>query len=228
MRLNAQTSRFLPSALAAAVLLGTSQLSQAAPLDLVLNDAPDFVVSFMDVVYDAGTDLLIADGFVFQLDTTNDDNAADDLANGKIDVNATFDLDAVIDDAGNLSSGSVLIEGTIPDLGINTETVLLEGELTNFGFSEVAGMFEFLFNVGTSAAAVGFGPIGGIILSDSSLANPNFTSNFNNNFGIPGFGQATGDVASFGPTTQASEPASLALLLGGSVLLAATARRRVR
>lgn len=158
---------------------------QAAPLGLTLFDTPDIVSSFIDVVYDAGTDSLTAAGFALQLD----DGSPNPIAGG------LFTLNAAVDDSGNLSGGSLTISGTIAGLGFNSGT-LLTGTLSAFGFPGAGGdPLEFLFTVTGGDAAALYGSAGGIILSQSG-----FTGDWANDFdnlisGIPGTGQGLADTA---------------------------------
>ena len=48
------------------LLLGSA--AQATPLDVTLSDFPDIVSMFIDVTYDAGTDLFTATGYAMELD----------------------------------------------------------------------------------------------------------------------------------------------------------------
>ena len=61
-----------------ALLLAGVTGAQAAPLGLTLFDTPDIVSSFIDVVYDAGSNSLTANGFALQLD----DGSANPIAGG--------------------------------------------------------------------------------------------------------------------------------------------------
>ena len=170
------------SALVAVLIMGTSSLAQAAPLNLMLNDFPDIVSSFIDVNYNAGTDAFTASGFALELD---DDGSvpAEAITNG------TFNLNASIDASGSLSSGSLSIGGTVASLGFNGGT-LLTGNLTAFGFLDSGGdPLEFLFSVTGGDAAGLYGSIGGIILSGGT----GFTGDFNTDF--TGNGSAAADVA---------------------------------
>jgi len=194
------------------LMLGAS--AQAAPLNLTLNDTPDIVSSFIDVTYDAGTDIFNASGFALELD---DDGSgpAEAIAGG------TFDLAATIDASGVLSGGSLTIGGTVASLGFNSGT-LLTGTLTAFGFPDAGGdPLEFLFDVtGGDAAGLYGGIPGGVILSATGFTG-DFTTNFDNLIsGIPGTGAAVSDVA------PVPLPAAVWLFGAGLLGLAGVARRR--
>ena len=149
--------------LVVALIMGMSSLLQAAPLNLTLN-TPDIVSSFVDVDYNAATDLLTASGFATQLD---DDGIGAPFAI----AGGTFDLAASILGDGTLTGGSLAIGGTVGGLGFNSGT-LLTGSLTAIGFNQPNDPLEFLFDVtGGDAAALygGFGGLGGIILRFSGF-----------------------------------------------------------
>jgi hypothetical protein len=140
--------------------MGMSSLAQAAPLNLVLNPAPDIFSSFIDVNYNSSTDILAASGFAFTLD---DDGIGTPLPI----AGGTFDLAASVLDDGTLAGGSLAIGGTVAGLGFNSGT-LLTGSLSAIGFPDAGGdPLEFLFDVtGGDAAGLygGAGGLGGIIL----------------------------------------------------------------
>ena len=107
----------LLGAICACLIAFASSPVQAVPLNLTLLDTPDIVSSFIDVNYNAGTDTFTASGFALELD---DDGSvpAEAITGG------TFDLTAVIDGSGTLSSGSLSIGGTVASLGFNSGTLL--------------------------------------------------------------------------------------------------------
>ncbi|MBT8132096.1 MAG: hypothetical protein KJO35_07495 [Gammaproteobacteria bacterium] len=149
-----------------AILAGSliSAPSMATPLGLTLADQPDIVSIFIDTVYNAGTQSLTADGFASQLDY-------DSVLSPESISGGLFDLDATVDNAGNLIGGSISIFGTIANLGFNSGT-LLTGALTAIG-SDISGdgTLEFLFSVNGGDAAALFGDIGGIILAPTGFAD---------------------------------------------------------
>ena len=205
--------RALP--LVALLTLGAGSQAQAAPLNLTLLDFPDIVSSFIDVNYNAGTDAFTAIGFALELD---DDGSvpAEAIAGG------TFDLTAVIDGSGALSTGSLSIGGTVASLGFNSGT-LLTGNLTAFGFLDSGGdPLEFLFDVTGGDAAGLYGSIGGIILGATGFGG-NFTSDFDNLVGgVPGTGSAVANVA------PVPLPAAIWLFGAGLLGLVGLGRNRVR
>ena len=203
--------RSLILGLFATFLLGSAP-AMAAPLGLTLADTPDIVSGFIDVNYDAGSNALSADGFALQLDAPGINAIAGGL----------FDLDAVIDNAGNLVGGSFSIFGTIAGLGFNSGT-LLTGNLTAFGFPDAGGNpLEFLFTVTGGDAAALFGADGGMILGQTGFGG-DWGSDFDNLIsGIPGTGQGSADTAAM----PASEPGILFLQALGLAMLFLARRRR--
>ena len=186
-----------------------SSAANAAPLGLTLLDAPDIFSSFIDVTYDASTDSLSAMGFALEL---NDGIGVNDITNGM------FTLDAVIDDAGNMSSGSFTIGGTIAALGYVSDT-LLTGTLDAFGFAPGGDPLEFLFTVTGGDAAALYGGSGGMVLAGTGFSG-SWASDFDNLIsGIPGTGQGVSDVAAV------PIPAAAWLFLTAILSLAATRRR---
>ena len=184
--------------------------AQASLIGLTLQPYPDIASAFIDVTYNAGTDLFSASGFAL---TFNDDGL-----NPNISItNGSFNLNATGNGSGGATAGSITIGGTIPGNG----SPLLTGNLaggTNFGFLNAGGdLFEFLFTVtGGSLANSFYGGLGatfGVIL-DANFGAGGFTgnwnSNFNNNGGQPGFGQGVADTATV-PT-----PGVVSLLLAAA------------
>ena len=200
--------------LALSALLVFSASAQAAPLNLTLNDFPDIVSAFIDVTYDADTDSFSASGFALELD---DDGSvpAEAISGG------TFDLSAIIDDAGALVGGSLTIGGTVASLGFNSGT-LLTGTLTAFGFPDAGGdPLEFLFDVTGGDLAPLYGSLpGGVILSFTDFTG-DFTADFDNLInGDPGTGSAVANVA------PVPVPAAVWLFGSGLLGLAGLGRRR--
>ncbi|NND61040.1 MAG: VPLPA-CTERM sorting domain-containing protein [Gammaproteobacteria bacterium] len=184
--------------------------AQAAPLNLVLQDSPDIISSFIDVSYDAATDSLSASGFALDINYTDTDQAA--IAGG------LFQLDAVIDSAGNLLGGALTISGTVAELGYNSGT-LLTGTLDQFG-AGAGDPLEFIFTVTGGDAAALYGGFGGIILAQTGYSG-SFNSDFDNLIsGIPGTGTGVADVAAV------PIPAAAWLLLSAILSLGAMRRQR--
>ena len=146
-RIKQTTQRgFCASLLIAALTLGVSAPAQASLLGLTLNDAPDISVSFISTSYDSGTGAFTADGFASSLD-------------GDAITGGGFDLDAIIDNSGNLTSGMFSITGTLPGFGPS----LLSGTLTDFGSGTVDDVFEFLFTVDDGDLASLYGGVGNLL-----------------------------------------------------------------
>ncbi len=160
-----------------AAMIGAVGSVQAGPINLLLVDHPDIMSAFMDVVYDAGTDQLVANGYAFTLD---DGSGPAGITGGTTDIIATIDA------LGTLSGGTVTVEGTIASLGFDSGT-LLTGDLTQFGFAtNGADVLEFVFDVTGGDAAGLYGNVpAGII-----LAFGGFSGSFDADFAGTGIGTA--------------------------------------
>lgn len=182
---------------------------QASPLDLNLLEHPDIVAGFVDLNYDASLDQLVANGIALEL---NDDGSvpAEGILNG------AFDLTAAIDAAGNLTSGSLTISGSIASLGFNSGT-LLTGDLTAFGFRDAGGNpLEFRFDVTGGDAAALYSPgLGGVILSETGFGG-SFDADFDNQGASPGLANVA----------IVPLPGTLCLSLFGLGMIASVKRRR--
>ncbi len=169
-------------------MIGAVGSVQAGPINLLLADHPDIMSAFMDVVYDAGTDQLVASGFALTFDDGS--GPAMGIAGGTTDIIATIDA------LGTLGGGTVTVNGTVTSLGFNSGT-LLTGDLTQLGFAtNGTDVLEFVFDVtgGDAAALYGNSPAG-IILSFGGFSG-SFGSSFDNLFsGMAGTGFATSDIA---------------------------------
>jgi len=198
------------SALAAVLIMGTSSLAQAAPLNLTLNDFPDIVSSFITVNYDPTSDVFTANGFAQELDDDGSVPAEAILA-------GTFGLTTTIDAFGVLSGGTLTIGGTVASLGFNSGT-LLTGDLTALGFNNAGDPLEFLFDVtgGDAFALYGGGSLsGGIILSNSG-----FEGNWENSF--------TADATAASDTGVVPVPAAVWLFGSGLIGLVGFGRHARR
>lgn len=191
-----------------AVLSIAAVPAQAALLDLTLLDSPDITSGFADVMYTAATDEFIASGWSLSMFDGNGDPV-------NIDPAGSFDIGATIDETGAPTGGALAITGQVLTFG----PTLLTAELTAFGYLDGGGdLFEFLFTVtGGDLATTEFygepGTVVGVILdANGSDFSGSFNSDFNNNFGMPGFGMGVSDTAPI------PEPSSLLLLLVGGVL----------
>ena len=199
---------FVVGAVAILALVG---VTQAAPLGLLLQDAPDVMSSFISVNYVAATDTLTASGFALTLD---DDGSVppENIAGG------SFDVSAAIDGAGNPLGGTLTIGGTVASLGFNSGT-LLTGSLTGFGFPAVGDPLELLFSVtGGDAAGLfgGIGPTVGVILTGSG-----FSGSFASDFSGPVFG----GVADTAPLVPLPSALLTGAMLLGCMVIGGTARR---
>jgi len=144
-------------------LILSQDVANAVPLDLNLQPSPEIFLFNDRVFYQSDTDYFIAKGTPLILTDAN--------LGGNHSIQAylyDYSLEAFIDSSGVLSSGTILINGTIPELGFNSGT-LLTGDLTEVGFGN-SGLepLEFKFVV-TSGDALslygGIGSTGGIVFS---------------------------------------------------------------
>ncbi len=145
------------------LLILSQDVANAVPLDLNLQPSPEIFLFNDRVFYQSPTDYFIAKGTPLILTDAN------------LGVNYTiqaylydYSLEAFIDSSGVLSSGTILINGTIPDLGFNSGT-LLTGDLTEVGFGN-SGLdpleFKFVVTSGDASSLYGgIGSTGGIVFS---------------------------------------------------------------
>lgn len=207
-----QTSSFFKKVTSAGLLslslIGFSATSKAAPLNLLLAPAPDATAGFIQVDYNAGTDLFTASGYLLSL--------FDGTGSTDFTANSTFDITATIDNSGNLTSGTFTAFGALTDVPPNPEVTLMIADIIAFGFDGPGSVLEFEFSP-TGGAVVGIlppGATGGIILSGSG-----FAGTFENNFGNVIDGQA--DIAPI-----ASVPVPAAIFLFAPALIGLFAAKR--
>ena len=198
------------------VVLLSAAIPAHASIGLQLTQTPDLFAGFIDVTYDSSTDAFAATGFTFELDD-------DGVGPAEAVQNGTFELDAVINGSGGITSGSLIFRGTIAALGFNSGT-LLTGSLVDFGFPAQGGNpLEFAFDVTGGDAASLYGNVpAGLILSGVSGFHGDFSADFDNlDQGTPGTGAAIADAAPIVPL-----PSSLLLLLSGVGVVLARPRPR--
>jgi len=188
-------------------LVASSQSKAATDINLP-EGLPDLAGSPMDVTYNAGTGAFVASGWL-----------SDYNIPGPIDVGASvigsYTLSATINNTGNLTGGTLTIDGAVGDG--DTDVTLLTGILTTgaagtaFGFGypgyivgENDDLFQFLFTVNGGSLASAFGgngAAGGVVLDawfGDTSGDKAFTgswASFNNNAGISEKG--VGDINSF-------------------------------
>ncbi len=181
--------------------------SQATPLNLTPG-TPDVFSAFTDVFYDSEAQLFDSFGFAFELD---DDGvgAPEPISGGLISITAA------IDNSGNATAGSLVINGTVSTLGYNSGT-LLTGNLVDFGFINGGGdPLEFLFDVTGGDAASLYGSTAGVIMSYTGFTG-SFISSFSN------FSDGVSDTSSNPLSFPVPEPSTIGLFILGIAGLAVT------
>jgi len=119
---------------------------------------------------------------------------------------------------GGIVGNDLVISGTFTYNSTTYNGVLVQGEVTNFGFADFSDLaiFDFTFNVTGGALAGFFGPTGGdIFLSEIN----NFTGEFDVD--------SSGEKAKH-DTTPVPEPGTMMLLGSGLVGLAGWGRKKFR
>lgn len=148
-----------------AVLAVSASLTQAAPLNLSI-EKPDIFASDLDIVYNAGSQSLTIDNSVSTAYFAQlPDNSSQFFSAGSYDLNAT------VDNSGNLlSGGTFTLMGDISD-GNGVQT-LISGNLTDMGFVGPQNnteelLLEFIIDVTSTpvSALYDYGSTAGIIFS---------------------------------------------------------------
>lgn len=190
--------------LALLLVLGVRAVPQAAPLNLMLTTPPD-LFALVDLRYMAATDELTLLGEAITFD---DDGVGAPLA---IDIGfQSFALNATVDETGMASGGTLVVTGSITDIGA-TSGVLLTGTLAAFGFPDSGGdPFEFLFTVTGGDLASFYGSTAGLTLKDTGF---NVPPDFGDDFGSDS--ELVVNLRPLATPTPVPEPATLALLLTG-------------
>jgi len=193
-------------ALVSAFTLLTGGRTEATPIGLVHEQPAFFTNATVD--YDA-----ITDHFSF---TASALLYAPNLVQSFPAV-ASQQLAATIDENGNFSGGSFTIVGAIPGI-VATPQLLLEGDLTAFGFQDDpddSTPFEFTYTTIHAHPALGFGLAGGIILVLQDAGFGAFMNDFHADFLVDTFAAAV-----------VAEPATVALVGVGGIVMLARRRRR--
>jgi hypothetical protein len=180
----------------------------AAPLNLSPLP-PDVASGFIVINYNASSMIFTASGFTQNISLPGPTSQPAGLR--------AFSLTAMIDNAGNASSGTLLVR---TDFGSADSVAFSSAALTAFGFG-ATNKFEFVFTQAAGNLAPVGSDIGTILVSPSlSFAGgvPSFAQSFSNDPFGAGFGDGNAD------TFLIPAPGALALLgMGG---LVATRRRR--
>jgi hypothetical protein len=186
------------------------RIASALPLDLAPSP-PDMSFGFVTVAYSAASDTLTVQGFAT--------NFLDDLGVSQTVDGGELNMTAIIDDGGNLISGSFVITGTIPSLGLLSGT-LLTADLTLFGDINPIDLDTFNFLAASTGGDLSgtYGSLIGVIL--------NGTGGFANDWSVD-FGQSfTGSADITTPQGSAPVAATWPLLGLGLLGMAYTRRRR--
>ena len=188
-----------------ALALGQPRVAQATPLNLSLALFPDILSQFIDVSYDAGTDVFQATGFSLSLRTGVSTTIS--IANG------SFGLTASTPDGSSVPSGTLLVRG---DIGGGVVTLIqgsIVGGAAMGSSSSGPGLFEFVFATTGGVLQGDYGSQIGVILGagGNSTYTGSFASSFDNISGVAGSGTGSADTAPPVP-----EPGTL-LLMGSGV-----------
>lgn len=205
----------LAAAAGAMLFAGTAH---ADFLDLELLDFPDIASGFIDVTYDANSDVFEADGFALTYE--QDMGQVTNINDG------SFNISAIIDDLGVGQSGSFQVFGTL-DGGLFGEPLLLSGSLNEVGFDDDGGqILEFTFSLTGGDLVEDFGGVGTIVGVIMDLQSGNYSGDWAQSFnnlmnGEPGTGMGNADLAPLIPA-----PAAVTLF-GVAGLLIRRRRRHV-
>ena len=208
--------------LTAMVLLVISQPVSATPLNLGLNSDPDIYSAFINVAYDSVLDEFSADGWAINLTVGG---VTTPISAG------LFELDAIINDAGVLSGGTVSITGTTSTP--NFTSPLLTGSIVAFGFVDTVDEdpepFEFLVETAGGSLMAIFGPEFGVTLSvldfENLPTNPSGGTVFGSDFATTSF-MGVSDAGVPDSVAPIPEPSGSVLALVGWLVAGQQLRRQ--
>jgi hypothetical protein len=196
-----------------ALVLGSPVHAELIPgFDLQAN--PDIGSGFITNNYNSTSNTFTASGFALTIDGND------------FDTSGVFSITATIDEAGNASMGSLLIDGVVGAAGVGAN-MLLEGSLVDFGFPTLpaaynTGPFQFLFQVTGGDLAGDFGGVGSVI-GVRLTQNIGFDGDFLDDF--TGGGLAQPSVSDTAPLVPG--PSALAALIAAGLLGGRKRRRRL-
>jgi hypothetical protein len=210
--------------LAGLALWGYAALGQAAALNLTAG-YPDVDTSLVDATYNAGTDTFhVTNQDLFGNPDPGGGNgvfqyALSSITGGNVDT-GTYDINAIIDENGVFTSGTVTLQGQIDGAGGVKD--IFSGNIVaqpgNAGIVAGSNVMEFIVSITSANSSLGYsvGSLAGIKLSGLG-SGWNFASNFERT-GLSGGLNA--DNFALVP-----EPSSLALLGIGALVVDETFNR---
>jgi hypothetical protein len=192
--------------------------AQGALIGFDLLDYPDVGSIAIDAVYDADSDIFLANGFAMDY-TREVGGPVNPIANG------LFQITATIDENGEAVGGVLEIIGNVIGFG----PALLSAELSDFGFADGGGsMLEFTFEVTGGSLSSDYGGVGqkvGVVMDIGGDGySGDFSQDFDNRFfGLPGTGQGVSETK---PLALPGPGAIAVAMFGG--LIGSRRRRRQR
>jgi hypothetical protein len=195
-------------------ILMAAGLAQASPLNL-FERPPDIYSDYIQVSYTSASHSFSALGQAFTFDIDGLPPPDYDIVDAGDNPGGLFDIEAKIDNSGNPISGTLTVDGYIPDLlGSHGTGTLLTGTLSRFGFPNAGGdPLEFIFTT-TGGDLSSYLPQADVILNYSG-----YDGTFHQDFSNYGMGEADAFVP---------EPATLTCLSFGATFLIGFARKRAR
>lgn len=205
--------KMIGAAIAGAILLGGTA-AQAAPMALnLLSSVPD--ISINNISGSVGGNAFTVTGSPVTLD----------IDGGGADYNiigSAFSLDAILDNDGDLVSGTVSISGMVFGTSYSG---MLTGDLTAFGYGGDNTPFEFEFDITGLSVNGGSVPLGSYTTGGIIMSSPGFDGTLGNPFAsAQSISGAVADAfATSSPTVV--EPWTILLMGPALIALCAVARR---
>lgn len=195
-------------------ILMAGGLAQANSLNLVQH-LPDIYSDYLQVDYVSGTKDFTVAGQAFTFTLAGQQPQSYDIVDAFNNAGGAYNIDAKIDNLGNPISGTLTIDGYIPELlGSHGTGTLLTGTLSRFGYPNAGGdPLEFVFT-NTGGDLSGYLPQANVILDYSG-----YTGTFHQDFSNYGMAQAD---------TFVPEPITCLSFFGAITALGGYLRKRVR